>query len=132
MPRYDFKCHTCEKITKDVILPITHREGDTPVCCDEDMRYHITSPPQVMWKDPNIEPFRHVGIPGAPVVTSMKEHRECLKRNDMVDANDLYEPPTAHEEKMVQAEAQESIDAISGTAQQRQQLQESGLDSIIE
>ena len=132
MPRYDFKCHTCEKITKDVILPITHREGDTPVCCDEDMRYHITSPPQVMWKDPNIDAFRHVGIKGSPVVSSMKEHRECLARNDIVDANDLFDPPSVAEQKRSQAEAQESIDSITPTVEQKRQLQVDGLDSILE
>ena len=132
MPRYDFKCHECDKVSRDVILPITHRDGDRPECCGEDMWYYITSPPQVLWKDPIIDPFRPVATPNAPVISSMREHREYMARNDLVDANDLYAPPTASEERVIQAEAQESIDAISPTAEQNQQLQESGLDSILE
>ena len=132
MPRYDFKCHECDKVSRDVILPITHRAGDLPECCGEDMRYYITTPPSVVWKDPNIDAFRHVGIAGQPVVSSMKEHRECLARNDMVDANDLFDPPSVAEQKRSQAEAQESIDSITPTAEQSKQLQVDGLDSILE
>jgi len=132
MPRYDFRCPTCEKVVKDMILPITHRTGDTPECCGETMRYYITAPPTILWKDPMIDAFRPVATKNAPVISSMKEHREYMARNDLVDANDLYDPPSATEEKRIQAEAQESIDAISPTAEQNQQLQESGLDSILE
>jgi hypothetical protein len=96
------------------------------------MRYYITTPPIVSWKDPMIDAFRPVATKNAPVISSMKEHREYMARNDLVDANDLYAPPSATEDREIQAEAQASIDAISPTAEQNQQLQESGLDSILE
>jgi len=96
------------------------------------MNYYITSPPSVIWNDPIIEPFRPVATPDAPVISTMKEHREYMARNELVDANDSFAPPTAYEEKLVREEAQESIDAISGTAEQKEQLHEQGIDSIME
>ena len=131
MPIYDFKCATCDEISENVSLPITHEKEDLPVHCGKKMGYYITTPPSVIWTDPIIDPFRPVATPDAPMITNMKEHREYMKRNDLVDANDTFAPPTAHEEKVIREEAQESIDAISGTEQQKEQLTQQGIDSII-
>lgn len=132
MPIYDFKCTTCDEVIRDVSLPITHQKEDLPVHCGKKVNYFITSPPSVIWNDPIIEPFRPVATPDAPMITTMKAHREYMARNDLVDANDTFAPPTAHEQKMAQEEIQESIDAISGTAEQKEQLSEQGIDSILE
>jgi hypothetical protein len=96
------------------------------------MNYYITSVPMVMWKDPIIEPFKPVATANAPVITTTRQHRDYMKRNDLVDANELFTPPTREEEMAAVAEAQESIAAITPTAEQKQQLKESGLDSILE
>ena len=132
MPLYDMKCVTCDEVIENISMPITHQKEDLPYHCGKRMRYHITSPPSVIWNDPIIEPFRPVATKNAPMITTMKEHREYMKRNDLVDANDSFAPPTAHEQKVAQEEIQESIDAISGTAEQKEQLHEQGIDSIIE
>ena len=131
MPAYDFKCKKCNKIRQDVVLPITHLSAERPMCCDDMMNYYITTPPSVVWKDPTIGAFRPIATKNAPIINNMKEHREYLKRNDFVDANDHFAPPTAKEQRLAREEAQESISAITPTTEQNQQLKESGLDSIL-
>lgn len=54
-----------------------------------------------------------------------------MKRHDLVDANDL-QMPTMQQQMSDHAKAQESIAAITPDAQQKEQLQAMGLDSIIE
>lgn len=132
MAIYDFKCMKCQSMVVDLIMPITHLASAVPRCCDQFMAYHISSPPMVLWKDPNIEAFRHVAVKDSPLITSTKQNREFMARNNLVDANETFALPTAHEEKMAREASQESIDAISGTAQQREQLKQQGIDSIIE
>jgi hypothetical protein len=129
MAIYDFKCGKCETIKRDIVLPITHRSGERPVCCDELMGYHISSVPMVVWKDPNIEPFRFRAVKGAPVVTTTKQRREIMEREGLVDANDLIVPPSQQEQMAEHAEAMESVNAITPDAEQSQRLQEMGLDS---
>lgn len=132
MAIYDFKCGKCQRLKVDVVMPISHRSSERPMCCDQLMNYYITSVPMVMWKDPIIEPFKPVATANAPVITTTRQHRDYMKRNDLVDANELFTPPTREEEMAAVAEAQESIAAITPTAEQKQQLKESGLDSILE
>ncbi len=133
MPVYDFKCPKCSAILKDMPLSIRHKDDEHPACyqCGELMTHYITTPPMVYWRDPNIDAFRHIALPKAPLVNNMKEHRELMARHDVVDANDLVKPPTIQEERATRAESQESIDAISPTVKQAAQLQEMGLDSIL-
>lgn len=132
MPLYDFRCSKCDTIKEDVVLPITHRSSEKPRCCNETMNYFISTVPMVMWKDPNIEPFRAVGTKDAPIISSMKENREYMARNGLVDANDLYDPPTQAQQQEAIAEAQASIDAITPNAQQAEQIKKMGLDTIVE
>jgi hypothetical protein len=116
----------------DVIMSIGHVKGDIPKCCGETMSYHITSVPMVLWTDPIIEPFKPIATKDAPVITTTKQNREYMARNHLVDANDLFEPPTREEELETNRKAQESISSITPTAEQNQQLKEIGLDSIID
>ena len=113
-------------------MPMTHRSSDRPMCCGDLMNYYITSAPLVMWKDPNIEPFKPIATENAPVISSMKDRREYMAKNDFVDSNDLFTPPTEKEQRLVREEAKESMDAISGTTQQKEQLREQGIDSILD
>jgi hypothetical protein len=129
---YDFRCGECGTVKRDIVLPITHRNSELPRCCDKGMNYHITSVPQVVWKDPQIEPFRFSAVPGNPLVTTTKQRRELMERHDLVDANDMYPPPTQVEQMAENAEALESVKAITPTAEQNEQLQKAGLDSIID
>ena len=138
MALYDFKCGKCGNVVANQILPITHQKKDLPMCTmlskhDKPVRmgYFITQPPMVHWKDPNIDAFRHVALPEAPVVNTMKEHRELMARHDMVDAND-HAPPTKYEEKVAREEAQSSVDAITPTAEQAEQLQANGMKNIVD
>ena len=34
---------------------------------------------------PDIEPYKAVGLPGAPMIRSRSEHREALKRHGMIE-----------------------------------------------
>lgn len=126
MPMYDFKCGKCEHIKSNVLLRITHAKDDLPVHCGQPMGYHITQPPLVHWVDPVIEPFRSVATKDKPVITNTRERREYMKRNDLVDANDL-KPPTVEEEQQIRAKVKESIDKISPTAEQHAKLERQGL-----
>ena len=129
MPNYDFKCKGCGKLKLDVHLPIAHMPIDLPKCCDGHMEYFITSAPMVHWKDYDLPDggFKSVATPGREVITSMKQKREYMKRNDLLDANDIVKPPTADEERKTRAEVQASIDAITPTKAQEQEIKAKGL-----
>lgn len=131
MPVYDFKCMKCQEIVEDLSMPITHLASAVPRCCDQYMSYHITSAPQVVWKDPNIAAFRTSAGKKPEVITTTKGRREFMARNDLHDANERYSAPTRAEEQREVAEKQASIDAITPTAKQTQQLKDSGIDSIL-
>jgi hypothetical protein len=131
MPTYDFKCHTCSRVERDVILPITHT--DRPECCGERMAYHITQAPLVHWDDPVIEPFRN---PAAKrddkdaVIMTTRQRREFMKKNDLVDAND-FKPPSNGEQQAEVAKMKKSIEAITPTKEQSAKLRKSGLHDIV-
>ena len=127
MPTYDFKCKKCGSMRENVLLRITHDDADKPCCCDQAMDYHITTPPMVTWKDPQIEPFRAVGIPGKPIVTSTKQNRELMARHDLVDANDLGPPPTYKDDLKVAADVEKSINAITPDAETSDKMAKQGL-----
>lgn len=55
-----------------------------------------------------------------------------MARNHLEDARDHFQPPSRQEELMEVAEKQGTIDAITPTAKQNEQLKESGLHSIID
>lgn len=133
MPVYDFKCKECDEIKENLIMSITHKMEDHPRCesCDKIMTHHITKPPSVIWVDPVIEPFRAVGTKDDTIITTTRQNREYMARNDLVDANELYTPPTQQEQMQAHEEALETIDAITPNEQQLDQLKDSGLDSIL-
>ena len=117
MPKYDFKCPTRELLIEDKILSIHHTEDDRPECCGKAMPIHISTPPLVHWTDPVIEPFRNPAAKRGDkdaVITSQKQRREFMEKNDLVDANDLI-PPSHEEQKREVAEMQKSVDAITPT-----------------
>jgi len=132
MPNYDFKCRECGEIRENVLLRITHDECDRPFCCGNVMQQHFTVPPQVHWVDPVIEPFRAIATKDRPVITTQRQNREYMARNGLVDANDFGPPPTQKEQMAEAGKMQESIDAISPTAEQAARLQEAGLDSVVD
>ena len=103
---YDFRCAKCGSILRDVVLPIMHTKADRPTCCDEPVEVAFFTPPVVHFKDYALQGggFRAIGIAGQPVVTSMRQHRELLKRHDMVDANDLGSPPSKQEQMVYHRE----------------------------
>jgi hypothetical protein len=128
MPRYDFRCRQCADGVDDVILSINHDKTDRPYCyaCEQFMEQHFTVPPTIHWKDPQIEPFRAVGIPGQPVVTSTRQNRELMARHDLVDANDI-KPPTHKDDIDNQRAVEESIKAITPDAKVSDKMAQQGL-----
>jgi hypothetical protein len=134
MAIYDFKCGSCGTIKSDVILSITHTPEDRPKCapCDCYYDYYITSVPMVMWTDPIIEPFRTLAGKKPEVISTTRQRREFMARNDLVDANERYSAPTIQEERAEIAEKQATIDAITPTPEQSLQLKAAQIDSILE
>lgn len=127
MPTYDFVCEKCGKEQHNVLLRITHDDADKPHCCNQPMRYWITTPPMVHWVDPVIEPFRAIATPDRPVIRTARENREYMARHDLVDANEVSPPPTPEEHAKTQREIKESIEKISPTKEMREQ----GISDIV-
>jgi hypothetical protein len=129
MAIYDFKCMICGKMENDYFLPMTHADDDRPVCCEQHMRYHITSAPFVHWKDYDLPDggFKAVSVPNGPMITTKKQNEEFMKRHNLLDANEVFSPPTEAEEYMIRREMQDSIDAITPTAKQQAQLRDDGM-----
>jgi len=130
MPVYDFKCGVCKTMKQNVVLPITHVEEDRPKCCDQIMGQHFTVPPQVHWVDPVIEPFRHVATPDRPVITTTRQNREYMKRNNLVDMNDVG-PPTDEEHSKTLKEINESIEKITPKKELSDTMRNQGLLDIV-
>ena len=131
MARYDFRCAECERIERDVLLPITHTEK--PKCCGREMYYHITQAPMISWTDPVIEPFRNPAAPRGDkdeVIMTTKQRKEFMKKNDLVDAND-FKPPSNEEQTAEVAKMKKSIEAITPTQEQSDRLRKSGLHDIV-
>ena len=129
MPTYDFKCKKCGQIDENIIMPITHQKEDLPWHCGERMQYHITQAPMVSWTDPVIEPFRN---PAAKrndkdaVITSQKQRREFMAKNNLVDAND-FKPPTHEEQAETHAKVVKTIEDVTPTKQQAEQMKSDGI-----
>lgn len=133
MPTYDFKCKECGHIEEDVIMPITHQREDLPFHCSGRMQYHITSAPMVSWIDPVIEPFRNPAAKRGDkdaVITSQKQRREFMEKNNLVDAND-FKPPTHQEQAETHAKTLKSIEAVTPTKEQADQLRSDGINVDI-
>ena len=133
MAIYDFRCPECGKIAENVILPMTHTVNDRPQCHGQ-METHITAAPLVHWKDYQLPDggFRAYSMPGAPVITSLKENKELMKRHNLIDGNDLGTPPTKAEQMAQHHEnVLPSIDKITPTVRQAAELKATGLlDSV--
>jgi hypothetical protein len=132
MPLYDFKCTSCDKIVENELLRISHTDDQLPTCCNQTMGYYITQPPLIVWTDPNIEPFRSHATSDRPVITTSKERREYMARNELVDANESGPPPTKAEEKAVRDEIQESIDSITPNGEIEKDMRNQGLLDIVQ
>jgi hypothetical protein len=130
-PAYDFKCPTCDELLLNQVLRITHTIYDLPTCCNSPMGYHITSVPMVHWKDPNIEPFRSVATKDRPIISTSRERREYMAKNDLLDANEVCEPPSQAEVKMKRQEIKESIEAITPSGAVKEDLTKRGLMDIV-
>ena len=126
MPAYDFKCHVCGEMKNNKILRITHTEADRPTCCGVTMQQHFTVPPMVHWIDPIIEPFKHIAVKSDEVITTTRQNREFMKRNNLVDANDI-KPPTQEEDAKILKEINKSIKKISPTQEQSATMRSQGL-----
>jgi hypothetical protein len=131
MAIYDFKCSKCDRIDENVTLPITHQECELPICCDTIMGYYITKPPSVHWIDPVIEPFRSIATKDKPIIRTTRERREYMARNQLLDANDVCEPPSQAQQKQAREEMQDSIDAITPTGAIKEDLEKRDLMDIV-
>jgi hypothetical protein len=91
------------------------------------MGYYVTQPPLVHWRDPLIEPFRAIATADQPVITTAKQNRDYMERNDLISANDCGPPPTNAEQQAMVAEMKESIDKITPTVAQEARMKEDGI-----
>jgi hypothetical protein len=98
------------------------------------MSYHVTQAPMVSWIDPVIEPFRNpAAARGAKdeVITSMKQRKEFMARNDLIDGNDL-KPPTREQDQATQKAMSDAVSRITPTPAQTDRLRADGLLDIVE
>ena len=129
MAIYDFKCMKCGQIDENIHMPITHQREDLPWHCGDRMSYHITQAPMVSWIDPVIEPFRNPAASRGDsdaVISSTKQRREFMAKNDLVDANDLP-APTSEQHNENHKQAMKEIAAITPTAEQTDRLMAEGI-----
>jgi hypothetical protein len=131
MPSYDFQCPECGEVIKNKILSITHTNDELPTCCDTIMGYYITQPPMVHWVDPIIEPFRSVATKDRPIISTTRERREYMAKNQLLDANEVCEPPSHKQQKIARAEARESIEAITPSGAVKDDMKKRGLTDIV-
>jgi transcription elongation factor Elf1 len=84
VPNYTFECHRCGH-QKHEFLSLAEHEEYEPVHCKKPM-YQVLSAPQIV-KD--IDPYSAVATDiatgKAPRIGSRREHREFLRRNDLVE-----------------------------------------------
>ena len=83
MPIYSYQCHKCEAI-KDEYRKIDER-NILPLCCGEEMQRKIVA----TMVSPDIQSYRTIACDketGRKVtIDSRKQHREFLKRNDLIE-----------------------------------------------
>ena len=132
---YDFKCKTCGTVSRDVSLSIRHTVDERPKCCGVTMPMYFQQFPQVHWKHYELEGggFIAHGIKGRPVITSMRQRKEMMERNDLLDANDFGAPPTKEEQVRFHNEViRPSIDQVMPSGPILQEMKERGLADIVE
>ena len=130
MAVYDFKCHECEKVFEDVTLSMMHEDHEHPVCCGKETQHYFTTCPEMGMRDYELEDggFIAHGIKGRPVVTSLKQNRELMKRHNLLDANEVYGKPPSKKEQMEQhMDTQASIAAITPDEKQVKQMEADGI-----
>ena len=72
--------------------------------------------------------FRAYSMPGAPVITTLKQNRDLMERNNLLDGNDLGTPPTKAEQMKHHNEVVlPTLDSITPTAKQAAQMKASGI-----
>jgi hypothetical protein len=82
----------------------------------------------VHWEDPNIEPFRSIATPDKPVITTSKQRKEYMARNNLVDANDVVgRAPTYKDDLKVAEQVEQSVKAITPTREQSAKMESMGL-----
>jgi len=131
---YDFRCPECGITAEDVTLGIMHEDHEHPECCGSNMRHHITKAPSVRWRDPLLlnGGFIAHGMKGQPVITSLKQNRDLMERNGLIDATEVFgAPPTQEEQSKAVEVMNDSIAAVTPTSQQMKVLKSDGLDSIL-
>lgn len=88
MPIYSYLCKTCEKLT-DVYRTVDNRNNAPNCSCGSTTEKVISAPSMVMG---DIAPYRNV-IDGK-TISGRAQHREFLKRHDMVEVGNEGRPKT--------------------------------------
>jgi hypothetical protein len=127
---YDLKCVTCDEVLENHIMPITHTKEDIPLHCGKTMGYFITKAPMGFVTDTEFPvPFK-AGAEGT-IISNKRQKKEFMAKHDLYDANEVMTPPSPHEVAQTREEIRKSIEAITPTAQQKEQLKSVGLDDIV-
>ena len=133
MAVYDFKCPECDTVCRDVVLPMMHEDEDHPHCynCDAKTHHYITKTPMMFMRDVDYAVPFEAGK-DKEVITSSRQRKEFMARNNLMDANEIMEAPTHKEQKKARDEVKESIAAITPNEQQKDQMKQSGLGDIVD
>ena len=133
MAVYDFKCGECGQVLENVILAMTHEDWEHPACydCGQHTEHYITSSPMVLWKDGDLPDGGFVAGKKKERISTRRDRREFMAKNDLVDANDMYTPPTHEEQMDTHAAMKKTVDAITPDAKQKRQMRDDGILDIV-
>ena len=129
---FDFQCKKCERVKTDVFIKFNHDIGDHPVCCGQPMMKAHFKAPGVHWKDYDLPEGGFKAAHDGTVIVSRKQNRDYMERNNLQDANEVYDCPTHEVQKKEIAQAQQDIDAITPTDSQMDQMKSDGTLEQIE
>ena len=131
---YDFKCVHCGEIIEDVYLAMTHEDHEHPMCCGLQSRHYITRAPMVHFKDFELKDGGYVShsMKGKPVITSIPQERELLKRHNLINASEMGQPPTKADQIVQNRKDEQLNKQFEVPDYVKREMTAQGLDNIID
>lgn len=110
MPFYNYKCAVCSACVEEY-RKIPERDNKI-VCCGEEMKRQMDAPFVI----PDISAYHAVAIDKEtgkrPVITSRKQHKEFLARNDYVELGNEFRPPKRDEGELSLSLSSKKMDEL--------------------
>lgn len=122
MPNYDYKCHSCGH-EQESFNRMNECRTNAPTCCGEGMDIIIKQAPMGFVD----RPIEYICPVTSTPVTTRRQRNEIMKREGLVDANDLVNSKTIKDRAKKHEEKQAWIDKHRGP----KQLQEYALKQAM-